>query len=294
MEGVRFCTRVGSALGGLIVLSLAAGPAFAAAAPDISGTYWGTEYRAKIQLVGGGDLPLTPDGRAAYEMNMAGLKDGSLVDGARMRQHHARMPDGREARRHRAQAEIHVVEALAEQRGVEAAKRGPQAAPDRDGVEAHRRQVLHQRSPSCHAPEAFGLAAPRHDGDARGIEKPGSGGHVAMAVKAIKDGAFDFIEKPFDEERLIESIGAAIEHGRRERVEQSERASLEARAAELSPRQLEVMNLVAEGLSNKEIAIRLDISPRTVENYRAWVMEKMGATNLADLVRKTLLLRRPA
>jgi two-component system response regulator FixJ len=117
-------------------------------------------------------------------------------------------------------------------------------------------------------------------------------GDVAMAVKAIKDGAFDFIEKPFDEERLIESIGAAIEHGQRERVEQTERTSLEARAAELSPRQVEVMNLVAEGLSNKEIAIRLDISPRTVENYRAWVMEKMGATNLADLVRKTLLLRK--
>lgn len=118
-------------------------------------------------------------------------------------------------------------------------------------------------------------------------------GHVAMAVKAIKDGAFDFIEKPFDEERLLESIGAAIKRGERERVEHSERASLEARAAELSPRQLEVMNLVAEGLSNKEIAIRLDISPRTVENYRAWVMEKMGASNLADLVRKTLVLRRP-
>jgi two-component system response regulator FixJ len=117
-------------------------------------------------------------------------------------------------------------------------------------------------------------------------------GDVAMAVKAIKDGAFNFIEKPFDDERLIESIGAAIEHGRRERVEQTERTSLEARAAELSPRQLEVMNLVAEGLSNKEIAIRLDISPRTVENYRAWVMEKMGASNLADLVRKTLLLRK--
>lgn len=117
-------------------------------------------------------------------------------------------------------------------------------------------------------------------------------GHIAMAVKAIKDGAFDFIEKPFDEERLIESIGAAVSYGQRERVEQSERALLETRMTELSPRQLEVMNLVAEGLSNKEIAIRLDISPRTVENYRAWVMEKMGARNLADLVRKTLLLRK--
>src|SRR5688572_17164012 len=116
-------------------------------------------------------------------------------------------------------------------------------------------------------------------------------GHIAMAVKAIKDGAFDFIEKPFNEERLLESIGAAIERGERGRVDQAERISLAARAAELSPRQLEVMNLVADGLSNKAIAIQLDISPRTVENYRAWVMEKMGASNLADLVRKTLLLR---
>ena len=60
--------------------------------------------------------------------------------------------------------------------------------------------------------------------------------------------------------------------------------------AELSPRQVEVMRLVAEGFSNKEIALKLDISPRTVENYRAWVMEKMGAKNLADLVRKVMIL----
>jgi two-component system response regulator FixJ len=53
---------------------------------------------------------------------------------------------------------------------------------------------------------------------------------------------------------------------------------------------VEVMHLVADGFSNKEIAIKLDISPRTVENYRAWVMEKMGASNLADLVRKVIAL----
>ena len=62
------------------------------------------------------------------------------------------------------------------------------------------------------------------------------------------------------------------------------------RAAELSPRQREVMHLVAQGLSNKQIAQRLGISPRTVENYRAWVMERMGASNLADLVRKVLAI----
>jgi two-component system response regulator FixJ len=116
-------------------------------------------------------------------------------------------------------------------------------------------------------------------------------GQIAMAVKAIKDGAFDFIEKPFDDERLVASISTAIARGQRERLEHNERALLVARAAELSPRQEEVMTLVADGLSNKEIAVRLAISPRTVENYRAWVMERMGAKNLADLIRKTLLLR---
>jgi two-component system response regulator FixJ len=116
-------------------------------------------------------------------------------------------------------------------------------------------------------------------------------GDIAMAVQAIKQGAFDFIEKPFDDERLIASISQAIESGHRLRIEQSERSVLVSRAAELSPRQIEVMHLVAEGFSNKEIAHRLDISPRTVENYRAWVMEKMDANNLADLVRKVIALK---
>jgi two-component system response regulator FixJ len=115
-------------------------------------------------------------------------------------------------------------------------------------------------------------------------------GDIAMAVQAIKQGAFDFIEKPLDDERLIASIAQAVERGQRARVEQSERELLEARVAELSPRQVEVMHLVADGFSNKEIALKLDISPRTVENYRAWVMEKVGASNLADLVRKVIAL----
>jgi two-component system, LuxR family, response regulator FixJ len=115
-------------------------------------------------------------------------------------------------------------------------------------------------------------------------------GDIAMAVQAIKQGAFDFIEKPFDDELLIESISQAIESGHRRSVEQSERALLKARVAELSPRQIEVMRLVADGFSNKEIAHKLNLSPRTVENYRAWMMEKMAAKNLADLVRKVIAL----
>jgi two-component system response regulator FixJ len=115
-------------------------------------------------------------------------------------------------------------------------------------------------------------------------------GDIAMAVQAIKEGAFDFIEKPFDDERLIESISQAIESGHRRRAMHNEQAQLRLRVAELSPRQIEVMRLVADGFSNKEIALELNISPRTVENYRAWVMEKMGARNLADLVRKVITL----
>jgi two-component system, LuxR family, response regulator FixJ len=70
----------------------------------------------------------------------------------------------------------------------------------------------------------------------------------------------------------------------------SERALLKARVAELSPRQVEVMRLVANGFSNKEIAHKLNLSRRTVENYRAWMMEKMAAKNLADLVRKAIAM----
>lgn len=115
-------------------------------------------------------------------------------------------------------------------------------------------------------------------------------GDITMAVSAIKEGAFDFIEKPFSDERLLASIATAIEKGAKLMIEQSERAELASRLADLSPRQREVMELVVQGLANKEVALRLDISPRTVENYRAWVMEKMGASNLADLVRKVLVL----
>jgi two-component system response regulator FixJ len=115
-------------------------------------------------------------------------------------------------------------------------------------------------------------------------------GDIAMAVTAIKDGAFDFIEKPFDAERLVDIINLAILRGQRARSEHDALAHLQALVADLSPRQTEVMRLVAEGFSNKEIAQKLDISPRTVENYRAWVMERIGAKNLADLVRKVMVL----
>lgn len=116
-------------------------------------------------------------------------------------------------------------------------------------------------------------------------------GDIAMAVHAIKEGAFDFIEKPFDDERLVRSIEHAVERGSQLRAAEDEVAAIRAGYEELSPRQREVMHLVVQGLANKEIARELNLSPRTVESYRAWAMEKMGAVNLADLVRKVMTLK---
>jgi two-component system response regulator FixJ len=95
----------------------------------------------------------------------------------------------------------------------------------------------------------------------------------------------DFIEKPFDDARLIKSIYGAIESGQRDRANCAETQHIAACLEELSDRQRQVMYLAVEGLSNKEIAARLGISPRTVETYRAWVMERTRARNLAHLVR---------
>jgi RNA polymerase sigma factor (sigma-70 family) len=116
-------------------------------------------------------------------------------------------------------------------------------------------------------------------------------GDIAMAVGAIKNGAFDFIEKPFDEGRLLVSIRQGAERMRQSESEAAELDELQSRFDSLSARQREVMELAVAGLSSKEIAIRLNISPKTVENHRAWVMERIGARNVADLIRKAMKIR---
>lgn len=110
-------------------------------------------------------------------------------------------------------------------------------------------------------------------------------GDVDMAVTAIKVGAFDFIEKPFDEARLLASIRNAIEKNQQPEIDAIELEKLQSRYNTLSVRQRQVMELAVAGLSNKEIGLKLKISPKTVENHRAWVMERIGARNIAELVR---------
>lgn len=115
-------------------------------------------------------------------------------------------------------------------------------------------------------------------------------GDVAMAVQALKQGAVDFIEKPFDEHVLMNSIAQALDKGTRAFRERQALADIQARVAELTPREREVMDLVVQGLPNKAVAAELAISVRTVEIHRARVMEKMAANSLSELVRMALRL----
>jgi len=114
-------------------------------------------------------------------------------------------------------------------------------------------------------------------------------GDVEMAVKAMKAGAVDFIEKPFHDEDLLSSIRKALDFDEKRRSLQSQRAQIAARLAELTPREHEVMDMVTEGHANKEIAAALGVSAKTVEAHRARVMDKMRASSLAELVRMALI-----
>ncbi len=114
-------------------------------------------------------------------------------------------------------------------------------------------------------------------------------GDVGMAVRAMKAGAVDFIEKPFHDEDLLASIRVALDFDQEQRRLQAQRAELAARLAQLTPREHEVMELVTEGRSNRDIAAALGVSAKTVEAHRARVMEKMRASSLAELVRMALV-----
>jgi two-component system response regulator FixJ len=110
-------------------------------------------------------------------------------------------------------------------------------------------------------------------------------GDVPLAVEAMKLGAVDFLEKPFDDDRLIGMVESAIRQAEPAAKNEAVTHDIAARVATLSPRERQVMDGLVAGLSNKLIAREYDISPRTIEVYRANVMTKMQANSLSELVR---------
>ncbi len=112
---------------------------------------------------------------------------------------------------------------------------------------------------------------------------------VPTAIKALKAGAADFIEKPFKDQVLLGAIHAAIEIGRRARHQRAEFAAAEERLKTLTPREMEVLEKLVEGHPNKVIAHQLGMSPRTVEVHRGRIMDKTGAKSLSELVRMAIV-----
>jgi two-component system response regulator FixJ len=115
-------------------------------------------------------------------------------------------------------------------------------------------------------------------------------GDVPLAVEAMKNGAVDFLEKPFEDERLLGSVRSALSRSRENAERDAERAEVEARLATLTNRERDVLEGLVAGKPNKIIAFDLAISPRTVEIYRANVMTKMEAASLSELVRMALVI----
>jgi len=112
--------------------------------------------------------------------------------------------------------------------------------------------------------------------------------NVPMAVRAMQGGAFDFIEKPFEGAVLLGRIRRALAREAEAHLDQDRRRKITRRLQTLTPREREVMDLVVDGLLNKQVAAELGISMKTVENHRARVMQKMKAESLAELVRMVI------
>lgn len=115
-------------------------------------------------------------------------------------------------------------------------------------------------------------------------------GDVSMAVQAMKQGAVEFLQKPFRDEHLLAAIGKAFERDRQHRLRHGESDEVRRRYETLTPREKEIMQKVAAGLSSKQIAYELDISQRTVEIHRGSVMNKMQADSVASLVKMMMMV----
>ncbi len=127
--------------------------------------------------------------------------------------------------------------------------------------------------------------------DARPVVVMTAHGDVAMAREALKGGAFDFLEKPLDNHVLLDVLRTAIETDLEQRATRDRSAQGRERLQRLTPREREVLGLIADGHANREVAERLGLSVRTVEVYKARVMDKLEAHSLADLL--TLLRGEP-
>lgn len=112
-------------------------------------------------------------------------------------------------------------------------------------------------------------------------------GSVPLSVRAMKGGAVDFIQKPFEDQDLLDAIHHAIEKDRQTRMEQAEIKEIKRRVESLTPRENEVLVLAAAGMLNKQIAYDLGMSENTVKTHRARIMRKMKVASLAELVRLT-------
>lgn len=113
-------------------------------------------------------------------------------------------------------------------------------------------------------------------------------GDVPMAVEAMQQGAFDFLQKPFRDQELIDRIQRALERDARNRTALAQHEKIHQRIESLTPREREVLTLMTQGKPNKVMAAELGVSQRTVEIHRARVMEKSGAASLAQLVRMVM------
>lgn len=110
-------------------------------------------------------------------------------------------------------------------------------------------------------------------------------GTIPMSVRAMKAGAVDFIEKPFEDQTLLDSINRSLKEDRQAKHDMTEKMDIQQRLDSLTPREDEVFKLVVAGLLNKQIAHELGITERTVKAHRACVMKKIRAASLADLIR---------
>jgi two-component system, LuxR family, response regulator FixJ len=152
--------------------------------------------------------------------------------------------------------------------------------------------ALPRERPAClvldlHMPGMTGLELQR-ELRARGLHIPviflTGAGTVTHAVHAMRGGAIDFIEKPFSNDELLERVKGALAADREALASESRLESVLEKASTLTPREKQVLILLSEGHSNKVIARRLDLSPRTVEGYRARIMDKLEAHSVAELV----------